>query len=147
MKFNWGFKIAATYILFMIGVIVMVVIFMNQDVELVTENYYAKELTYQNEIDKINRTNALANQLEIKKGENGINFIFPNQFNASDISGLIYFYRPSDESKDFIESIKADTTNLQSIPSNKLIRGLWKIKVEWNVGANAYLNEKILMAD
>jgi hypothetical protein len=147
MKLNWGFRIAATYILFIIGVLVMVVIFMNQDVELVTENYYAKELTYQNEIDKKNRTNALSDQLEIKKEDDSLLIMFPKQFNAAGISGLIYFYRPSDESRDFVMSIKADSSGIQSIPSNKLIRGLWKIKVEWEVGSESYINEKILMAD
>jgi hypothetical protein len=147
MKLNWGKSIALVYILFMIGVLIMVYIFMNQDVSLVTDNYYSKTLTYQKEIDKINRTNLLADKLVIEQRQDSILFSFPKTFKSSSISGLIFFYRPSDESKDFVLKINPDDSNIYSVPANKLFKGLWKIKVEWAVSDTAYYNEKIIMVN
>ena len=147
MKLNWGKSIALVYILFMIGVLIMVYIFMNQDVSLVTDNYYSKTLTYQKEIDKINRTNLLADKLVIEQRQDSILFLFPKVFKSSTISGLIFFYRPSDESKDFVLKINPYDSNIHSVPTNKLFKGLWKIKVEWAVSDTAYYNEKIIMVN
>lgn len=147
MKFNWGKSIALIYSLFMIGVLVMVYIFMNQDVSLVTTDYYSKTLTYQKEIDKINRTNLLPEKLLIEQKQDSVLFTFPKIFDPASISGLIYFYRPSDESKDFVIKINPDNSNIHSVPSDKLLNGLWKIKVEWSVSDTTYYNEKIIMVN
>lgn len=147
MKISWGTKIAATYILFVIGVLIMVFVFMNQDVPLVTDNYYAKELEYQNQIDKINRTNQLEEPLQIINKQSSINFIFPKQFYYNTIAGTIHFYRPSDPAKDFAVKISADTSNTQIVSTNKFIKGVWKVKVDWEVNGMSFYNEKILMVN
>jgi hypothetical protein len=147
MKISWGVKIAATYIIFVIGVLVMVLIFMNQDVHLVTDNYYAKELEYQNQIDKINRTNQLDEQLQIMNQPSLIKFIFPQQFKTEKIQGKIQFYRPSDQSKDFVIDIMTDTSNSQIVGTEKFSKGVWRVKIDWSVKENTYYNEKILLVN
>ncbi|NMB80987.1 MAG: hypothetical protein GYA14_04145 [Ignavibacteria bacterium] len=147
MKISWGTKIAATYILFVIGVLVMVFVFMNQDVHLVTDNYYSKELEYQNHIDKINRTNQLEEQLQIINLQSAVKFIFPKQFDFNTIKGTINFYRPSDPYKDLIVDIAPDSSNTQLVTNEKFSKGIWKVKVDWQVNNNSYYNEKILMVN
>jgi hypothetical protein len=147
MKLNWGKGIALVYTLFMIGVLIMVYIFMNQDVSLVTDDYYSKTLTYQKEIDKINRTNLLPENLLIKQNQDSILFTFPKMFASSSISGLIFFYRPSDQSKDFVLKINPDSRNTHTVPTKQLSNGLWKIKVEWSASDTSYYNEKIIMVN
>ncbi len=147
MKISWGTKIAATYILFVIGVLIMVFVFMNQDVPLVTDNYYAKGLEYQNRIDIISRTNQLEEQLQIINQQSSVKFIFPNQFDYNSIAGTIHFYRPSDPAKDFALNISADTSRTQIVSTNKFIKGVWKVKVDWKVNGITFYNEKILMVN
>ncbi len=145
LKFNWGTGIALTYILFLIAILTMVFIFMHQDVALETNDYYAKGLEYQSQIDKIERTKNLTEQLEILNKNDQIVFNFPKIFANKIISGEIYFYRPSNNKSDFKSKIDLTDSLQQIIFTKNLEKGLWKIKVDWSVENQNYYNEKILM--
>jgi len=147
MKFNWGKGIAAVYLLFMIGVLTMVYIFMNQDVTLETENYYAKGVEYQNHIDKMKRTNELPEQININQSGGYIYFLFPKIFNKNEIKGSIFFYRPSNDKNDFTVAINLDSVQTQSVPTSSLQKGLWKIKIDWLAEDESYYNEKLIMVN
>ncbi len=147
MKLNWGGGIAAVYILFMIGVLIMVYIFMNQDVTLETEDYYAKGINYQTQIDKIKRTSELPEQLLIEQVGEKIIFSFPKLFSEKEIGGTIFFFRPSDDKKDFTKEIKPDSSMQQNFSVLEIEKGLWKIKVDWIVKNNSYYNEKLIMVN
>lgn len=147
LKLNWGFGIAVTYTLFVIIVVSAVIFFMRQDVSLETNNYYSKGIKYQEQIDKIDRTNKLPEQLQISLIESGILFSFPKIFETKILSGKISFYRPSDEKKDFIVEISPDNSHTQIIASNELDKGLWKVKVDWNADGTDYYNEKLIMVN
>lgn len=145
LKFNWGTGIAITYLAFVIGVLIMVFIFMNQEVSLETKDYYAKGLEYQKQIDKIERTNNLSEQLEISTTENEIIFNFPKIFTPKNIHGEIYFYRPSNSNNDLKVKIDLNEQNIQKFSTSNFPKGLWKIKVDWFGNNQNFYNEKILM--
>jgi hypothetical protein len=147
LKFNWGFGLAVTYIIFMIGTLTMVYIFMNQDVSLETDNYYAKGLQYQEQIDKINRAKDLPEQLDISVVPSNIVLAFPKIFNAGDYSGNIFLYRPDSKQKDFSVAVSPDTSNAQSISTSSLEKGLWKVKVDWAAKGTSYYSEKLVMVN
>ncbi len=147
VKFNWGFGIAATYIVFVIITLVMVYIFMNQDVSLETDNYYTKGIQYQEQIDKINRTKNLAEQIEVSVTKSNIAFSFPKIFSANEFKGKIFLYRPANKLKDFAVDVSPDTSHSQFISTANLDRGLWKIKVDWSANGNTYYNEKLIMVN
>ena len=52
LKLNWGTGIAIVIAIFMVITIATVVYLMNQDVELVTDDYYKKELKEQTSLMK-----------------------------------------------------------------------------------------------
>ena len=52
---NWGNKIMLSFSVFVAIIITMVVVSMKQDVFLVSEDYYDKEVKYQNQIDKMKK--------------------------------------------------------------------------------------------
>jgi len=147
INFNWGFGIAVTYTLFVVIVVAGVVYFMKQDVSLSTENYYTKGIKYQEQIEKINRTNELTEQLDISVAAEGIVIAFPKTFESFDLSGKISFYRPNDAAKDFTLDVTPDTTHSQFIASNSLDKGLWKIKVDWAAKGIEYYTEKLIMVN
>ena len=72
INFNWGTGILITIIVFMIITLGTVFTFMNEKVDLVTDNYYKKELKYQKQIDKLNRTHDMRMDVEIQLSNNGI---------------------------------------------------------------------------
>jgi hypothetical protein len=147
MKSNWGYNIAAFYIFFVIVLLIVVFIFMRQDVGLVTNDYYAKEIAYQEEIDKTNRTKELTEQLDITAEPAQIKFSFPKMFRSGDIDGTIHFYRPSNKENDFVADIVTDSSRIQFIKTGKLEKGLWKVKVDWSIKNISYFNEKIVMVN
>lgn len=147
MKLNWGYNIAAFYIFFVLVLLIVVFIFMRQDVGLVTNDYYAKEIAYQEEIDKTNRTKELTEQLDITVEPAQIIFSFPKMFRSGDIDGTIHFYRPSNKEKDFVADIVTDSSRIQIIETSKLEKGLWKVKVDWSVNNVSYFTEKIVMVN
>ncbi len=100
-RINWGTGIVIGIIVFVVVTITMTVIFMTQDVSLVSDNYYEKSLSYQDEIDKQNRTNSLDDQVKINFNGEVINILFPFDYLNENISGEIYFYRPSNSKLDF----------------------------------------------
>ena len=147
MKMNWGGGIAVTYITFMVIMIILAVVFMNQDVSLETKDYYSKGISYQQQIDKMNRTKDLPEQLSILQNGSTIDFSFPKIFKRQHIGGKIFFYRPADNKKDFVTNIEPDTAGTQFVDATILAKGLWKIKVDWLVNGTGYYNEHIIMVN
>ncbi len=146
-KLSWGTNIAIVYTLFALGIIALVFVFMGQDVGLVTNDYYAKEIRYQDQIDKMNRTKALPKQLDISIEPVTLKFVFPKIFKADEYEGKIKLYRPSDKTKDFTVNISPDSTRTQYIRTDNLAKGLWKVQVDWIAKGNSYFNEKIIMVN
>ncbi len=145
-KISWGTGITIVIILFLvvtIGQAIAIHVFIDYD--LVEEEYYAAEIKYQSQIDKIKRTNNLPEQLQIKLAGKKIEFNFPSLFKPELISGLVTYYKPSDDLLDKFQKIELNEENMMYIDTKKLSPGLWKIKVEWAVNEVQYYNEKIMM--
>jgi hypothetical protein len=143
-KFSWGTGILITIIIFMSITVLTGIYLMNQDVQLVTDNYYEKDLKYQNQIDKLNRTAALEEKVEIKFDGLAVELVFPTSFDKSKLSGEIYFYRPSDRKKDFTIPLTLNSEARQIIPVTRIDKGFWRIKLSWSSDGIEYYNERAI---
>ena len=142
MKFNWGTGIAIFYTIFVLFTGFMVYKAFGEDFDLVTEDYYAQEIKFQDKIDSRSRAEALDASLQnIVEGEN-LKIIFPQQAEA--LTGSINCFRPSDETKDFIESFKTETGS-HTIPLSKFIKGKYLIKVDWSANGVDYYQEQTIV--
>jgi hypothetical protein len=142
-KFNWGTGILIGIIVFVVISITMTVIFMTQDVSLVSDNYYEKSLSYQDEIDKQSRTESLDEQVKINFNGEVINILFPSLYLGKDISGEIFFYRPSNPKLDFVLPLQL-VEGKQIIPVERLEKGFWRLKLNWTMDGNKYYNERAI---
>lgn len=143
---SWGTGITIVIVLFLIftiGQAVAISIFIDYD--LVEEEYYEAEIKYQLQIEKMKRTNALPEALQIKLTKQFVEFEFPSIFKDKTISGFINFYKPSDDLLDKIQTVKLDEENKMYFATNELSTGLWKAKVNWEVDGVEYYDEKLLM--
>lgn len=145
IKLNWGTGIAVFYISFVLILVGFVIFTTFNRVDLVDENYYEKELVYQDNINKINRTKKLAIPLKIESGNNIVNLSFPDSLNYKSITGDITFFRPSDKKMDFKLKIQPDENGNQFVRTENLKKGLWKVKVDWALGDSAFYNEEIVI--
>ncbi|HEY3252042.1 MAG TPA: FixH family protein [Ignavibacteria bacterium] len=140
MKFNWGKGIILACGIFITMILVMVAITMTKNVDLVSPNYYEKEIKYQEEINKLKNTNNLKNQVKFFVAESEIVISFPSLSENSKIGGEIFFYRPSDLKKDFKMQVSPGKDFQQAIDISKIEKGLWKVKMNWNMDGIDYLN-------
>ncbi|GAB3167886.1 FixH family protein [Telluribacter humicola] len=141
MKFNWGTGIAMLYAGFVIGMLTLVTMSMRQKIDLVADNYYEQELGFQKKLDKMNRTNALAEPLRWEVAEEGVVIRFPQGLAPEQLKGTINLYCPADNRKDTHFEVKAGAEGVQLIPANKLQAGRYQLQIDWQAGAATYWNE------
>lgn len=139
MKISWGVKIIIAFIIFAGGIGTMVGISMSKNIDLVSENYYEKELKYQERIDMINRTNSLTEKPIIENVSGTIKIKFPAS--KENITGKINFYRAMDKKKDFSVDISKDENGVQAIPTVKMDKGNWKTEVIWKMNGKEYFTQ------
>ena len=141
MKINWGTGIVIAIVVF-ISFILFFVIKMSSDEkythDLVSEEYYQKELVYQQEIDAAQNASELKESIKIQKTVEGLRIYFPQEFNPKEIKGKVFLYRPSNKQLDFEIPISLSNTYLL-VPENRLLDGRWNIIIKWNIKNTAYL--------
>jgi len=138
---DWGKGIIITLVAFGILMIGMVTFCIKQDdIHLVTQNYYEEEIKYQDQIDKMINANHLDHEV----------LVYDNQLKIVDLhlpigsKGTIHLFRPSDARLD--QKIAFDITDLtvNSVDVKSLKPGYWRIKLTWvENGIGYYKEEKI----
>jgi hypothetical protein len=141
---HWGIKIAIFYGGFVVVVLASVFFAMTQRVNLVSDNYYEKELKYQEQIDKSQRTKTLKEKTNIQLLERQVKIKLPALPDKNNPKDYILFYRPSDPSKDFKVAIASDSLGFQTVSIEKLSKGFWKIKLNWTSGGVEYYDEGMI---
>ena len=147
MKFNWGHGIVLVIVTGVLGFSSLVFITTREKIDMVTEDYYPKELKYDEQIAKIKNYNALSKKVVIKK-EKDILIQFPDNIaDANQISGLVHLYRPSDKSLDVEKDIKLSSDYIMTLSSDKLIGGKYELIIEWEANSQPYLTKEALYVD
>lgn len=111
------------------------------DYDLVTEEYYKKELVYQKEIDDRANSNSLSVNITGEKTDQGWMLTFPGNLDYSKITGTVFLYRPSNKKLDFQEPLKLSSNRLL-IPDERLVAGRWNTIVQWRYEGKDYLYKK-----
>jgi len=145
MKLNWGHKIAIVYSLFAAFMIGMLILSTTYDHELVTEDYYAKELAFQDKIDAgENLTNADF-EVEVKKVDGVLKLIFDRLPEVNDFSGEVKFYKPNDEKMDESHPIILTGASSEMVLPSAGKSGRYKVQISFTVDNISYYKEQELM--
>lgn len=141
---SWGIKIAILYIGFIGMILFFVIRAMSENVDLVTEDYYQKELQFEQQITKDNAARKLGASPTVNISADNVEIVFPDTLMQNPINGQVTFYRPSDSSKDFVVKLNPDTNGKQIISRSQFITGLYQVKINWNSSATDYYHEVAL---
>ncbi|MES2849672.1 MAG: FixH family protein [Bacteroidota bacterium] len=140
---NWGYKILIVYLAFVAGIVVMVVKSSTQKIDLVTQDYYTKELKYQERIDAVKRTEALSSKVkyEVKNGK--VVITLPAAFDLKAVNGNVLLYYAADNSKDVTKDF---TTNNRTITIELPItaKGPYQLQISWISEGHAFYFEENL---
>jgi len=142
---NWGYKILVVYVVFVAGIVFMVFKSSNEKMDLVTTDYYAKELKYQDKIDATTRANSLSEDIRYDINDKQIVLHFPKEFTGKKINGTAELYCPSDENKDIKQDFVADNA-IVTININAGNKGQQELHISWQVnGVDYYFEKKIFI--
>jgi hypothetical protein len=142
----WGVTLTiSAFIVFFVGLALWS---FQSEVELVYDNYYEKDVVFEQQIKRLERTSALPVRPVIKyyRMDERIDLVFPSSLGHSAPEGELLLFRPSDLNLDrsFSLSLKEDT--LQSMLVPELKPGLWRAKLSWTFeNRGYYLEEPILV--
>ena len=144
MKFNWGHGLFVVILLGVGGILLLVFLSTREKIDLVTEDYYPKELKYEKQIEKQKNTQKLPRKVSVNLAESLV-IEFPEiTEDASNIHGEIWLYRPSDKAFDKKEIIRLDSLFRQEFEISKYPAGKYEIILEWNCNNTEYYQKEIL---
>jgi hypothetical protein len=138
---NWGKGIVIVFIAFAAMILTLVFKTMKEKTELVSDNYYADELAFQQQIEQSKAAAQLSRLPEITTTQNLVSISFPNEMKGKSMQGEIVFFRPSDASKDHTYEIAADTAAVQRIQTNELTTGLYEVSINWQTATGHYFSQ------
>ncbi|WP_209331593.1 FixH family protein [Lunatimonas salinarum] len=136
---DWGKGIVLTFVAFAAIIISMVTICMKQDdLHLVTQNYYEEEIRYQEHIDKVDNAKSLGLAA----------FTFDGQAKGVDLhlpvgaKGELHLFRPSDARLDQRLELEIGDEHSQFVDLKDLKPGYWLIKLTWSADGKSYFQEE-----
>jgi nitrogen fixation protein FixH len=140
---NWGYKIASAYLIFVGGISFLVYKTSQAKSDLVTPDYYAQELKYQDKLDESKRTAALSDSMQVTLKDGALAIKFPKDFTGKNKSGTALLYCPSDENKDVLKDINTISDEF-SVPLVKKNKVWYEVQVNYKVdGVSYYFEQKI----
>ncbi|MCK9426856.1 MAG: FixH family protein [Ignavibacteriaceae bacterium] len=142
IKWNWGTGIVVFIAFFIMMNVVIIIFAFSEKVDLVTPNYYEKELKYQDEIDAQQKTLQLGENVSVEYQSQVLSLQLPKKFYGKEISGNILLYRPSDSLKDVKIILQPDSSGKQIVSVKELIKGMWKVQIKWSFENISYSDEK-----
>jgi len=141
---NWGHKLTIFIVAFLVVMLGMVVFATMQTNEMIDDNYYQKELEYQDVIDARQNlmdvsTNNLVSQTLLEVAIT----LPPGTFEKLE-SGNIELLRNDSKSKDVQLAIVPNGSNRRTIPKSELLKGMYKSRIKWkNDGKEFYKEESV----
>lgn len=142
---SWGTGIALAYTLFALGIIGLVINSFGKKLDLDTKDYYAKELVFQQQIDKSNRAKALSEPLKWQVSTGKLAITYPSLFKGKAIDGTITLFKPSNNTSDISFPVKADAELKQEIATSSLGKGMYKLRIDWSADGQTYYNEGVVV--
>lgn len=136
MKLNFGHKIAIVYTIFAVSMVGILIMSMQYDHELVTENYYENELKYQGKKDAFDNLNNAPFKAEFVQSQDDIRLVFKDL--PSDISptGTLSLYKPDAARYDEHHEIALDGgAGMSIVPRG---RGRYKAEARFKAGGTDY---------
>ncbi len=142
----WPRLIILGYILFIAYIGNFVRMAMQSDVDLVSKDYYQKEIAYQDHINTVTQTkeNKAGIQVTLAEAAGQLVIAFPEFYQGQQVAGAVKFFRPSNAKLDFEIPLNLNEARQQFIPIEKLEKGFWKVQVSSTVNGKSFFTEQTI---
>lgn len=141
---SWGYRILILTLGFVGFMTFMVISAFRQNFDLVAEDYYAKEIRFQDQIEKEANQQALKEPLMCIVIDENVVIKFPSEFADKSIEGEVLFFNPADAGKDFKVNIKTLHGGVYTLNKALLKKGFYHVQIDYSVVGKQYYAEKTL---
>lgn len=129
MKIHWGHKLIIVFLLFAGFIIYIFSQAMGDKYEMVTQNYYEKEMEYEKEVNQNARADKKGYSLGIIQDEK---FLFVQLDGVkSQVKGEMFWYKPDDGTKDMNLEFVSDSSGKAVYPIEKFEKGMYQVRLTW----------------
>lgn len=142
---NWGLRIVLVYLGFVAMILTLVVKARSEKIELVTPDYYAQEIVYQQRIEALTNAQALSDTLKVTATKEWVTVELPAECLGQIKNGLLRFYRPSDASLDASQTFHTEASVSMHYARSNLQPGLYLVQCSWQTNGQDYYMEKPLV--
>ncbi len=138
---NWGKGIVIAFILFIAMIFLFIYLGSRESSDLVSEDYYAQELQYEDRIVAINNVGIWKDSIHLNVTAEAIILSVPPALLPAE-SGSVHLFRPSSASDDKFFDFTPDATGKQYISRASLKKGSYTFKLSWEGKGKTYYWEK-----
>ena len=140
---NFGGKIVILYLSFVALILTLVFNCYSMDVDLVSDDYYAQEINFQQKINATNNEKDLKGSITHVINGKSVVLIADSSLIAKDFNGTINFFRPSDSKMDVHLKMNFKN-NEQVIETKQLVHGAYKLQLSWSSNQKNYYKEDVI---
>src|SRR5690554_3300252 len=133
---NWGKGLTVAMILFMGFIIYLTVIKLQKTSDLEVENYYEREINYEQEIQAQRNAN-MFEKIMIKNDDEFVVFTIPEDVDMS--KAKVLFIRPNDKNLD--KPFYFESTKMLLVRKDELQVGKYKLEISYRIGSKGCLQK------
>lgn len=140
---DFGKWIFVAFVLFGLFIATLVTVCVNQNINLVSTNYYQEELAHQQKINLIHNTQTLEVAPEITLNDGTVSVTF-RAFDKLE-KGELYLLRPSDELLDHKFPLYPAGNEVQQFTLPHWQKGLYRVSMQWTMEGKDFYYEKLIV--
>lgn len=131
---NWGKGIIIGMGLFMGFILTMVIIMMRQKIDLVEEDYYKRELNYDDQFNAQKMYASTVEKISLQSKTDSLLITFPKDFQSQKVT--IHFQRPNDKNSDISFTVKP--LEKVFIPTTAFPKGIFNCIIQGSIQNKPY---------
>ncbi len=140
---NWGKGIIIAIGAFMCFILFMVVTLMSKSTDLESEDYYKKEIEYEQEMNALKNASQLKEHAKIDLTEEYLVVVLPTKEQVSNVQ--IALFRPDNKKKDRL--LNENNSKTIMIAKNTLLKGRYNVAIKYEVNGKKILQKEEIMID
>ena len=140
---NWGKGIIIAMGAFMCFILFMVVTLMSKSTDLESEDYYKKEIEYEQEMNALKNASQLKEHAKIDLTEEYVVVVLPTKEQVSNVQ--IALFRPDNKKKDRL--LNENNSKTIMIAKNTLLKGRYNVAIKYEVNGKKILQKEEIMID
>ena len=138
---SWGNKLLVAFLVF--GALIGTLVYkcMQENFELVSKDYYADELRYQDKIDGASNASKIS-AVKVSTTANDVAIQLPKELNGKIIKGEAWFYCATNASYDRRLPIAINEEGVMLVEKNKLAKTNYTLKLNWQNNEEQFYSEQ-----